>query len=69
MSKPVLQLAAVGVVGVIVWKLFSGVLLGVVFTVLKIGFVVALALLAVWAFKRWNEKQDKNEKKGDAPAE
>jgi membrane protein implicated in regulation of membrane protease activity len=69
MSKPVLQLAAVGVVGVIVWKLFSGVLLGVVFTVLKIVFVVALALLAVWAFKRWSEKNDKNEKQGDAPAE
>ncbi|HEV8305318.1 MAG TPA: hypothetical protein VGQ25_10175 [Gemmatimonadales bacterium] len=66
MSKPVLQLAAVGVVGVVVWKLFSGVLLGVLFTVLKIVFLVALAFLAVWVFKRWNEK---NEKKGDAPAE
>ncbi len=66
MSKPVLQLAAVGVVGVIVWKLFSGVLLGVLFTVLKIVFLVALAFLAVWVFKRWSEK---NEKKGDAPAE
>jgi membrane protein implicated in regulation of membrane protease activity len=69
MSKPVLQLAAVGVVGVIVWKLFSGVLLGVVLTVLKIVFVVALALLAVWAFKRWSEKHHKDEKKGEAPAE
>jgi len=66
MSKPVLQLAAVGVVGVVVWKLFSGVLLGVLFTVLKIVFLVALAFLAVWVFKRWSEK---HEKKGDAPAE
>ncbi len=66
MSKPVLQLAALGVVGVVVWKLFSGVLLGVLFTVLKIVFLVALAFLAVWVFKRWSDKQ---EKKGDAPAE
>jgi membrane protein implicated in regulation of membrane protease activity len=66
MSKPVLQLAALGVAGVVVWKLFSGVLLGVLFTVLKIVFLVALAFLAVWVFKRWSDKQ---EKKDDAPAE
>jgi membrane protein implicated in regulation of membrane protease activity len=59
MLKPVLQLAAIGVVGVILWKLLFGVLL-------KIVFFVALALLAVWVFKRWSEK---DEKKGDAPAE
>jgi threonine/homoserine/homoserine lactone efflux protein len=67
MGKPILQLAAVGVVGVILWKLFAGVLLGVFFTILKIAFFVALVWFGVWAFKRWTEK--KNDEKGEAPAE
>lgn len=57
MGKPILQLAAVGVVGVILWKLFAGVLLGLLFTVLKIAFLVALIAFGVWAFKRWNDKK------------
>jgi len=57
MGKPILQLAAVGVVGVILWKLLAGVLLGVLFTIFKIAFVVALVWLAIWAFKRWNDKK------------
>ena len=67
MGKPILQLAAVGVVGVILWKLFAGVLLGVFFTILKIAFFVALVWFGVWAFKRWSEK--KSDEKGEAPAE
>ena len=67
MGKPILQLAAVGVVGVILLKLFAGVLLGVFFTILKIAFFVALVWFGVWAFKRWTEK--KNDEKGEAPAE
>ena len=57
MGKPILQLAAVGVVGVILWKLFAGVLLGLLFTVLKIAFVIALVWFGVWAFKRWTDKK------------
>ena len=57
MGKPILQLAAVGVVGVILWKLLAGVLLGVLFTIFKIAFVVALVWFAFWAFKRWNDKK------------
>ena len=64
MGKPILQLAAVGVVGVILWKLFAGVLLGLLFTVLKIAFVVALVWFGVWAFRRWTDK-----KKEEKPAE
>jgi len=64
MGKPVLQLAAFGVIGVILWKLFAGVLLGVVFTAFKIAFFVALVWFGVWAFKRWSEK-----KKDEKPAE
>lgn len=67
MGKPILQLAAVGVVGVILWKLFAGVLLGVFFTIVKIAFFVALVWFGVWAFKRWTEK--KSDEKGEAPAE
>ena len=67
MGKPILQLAAVGVVGVILWKLFAGVLFGVLFIMLKIAFIVALVWFGVWAFKRWTEK--KSDDKGEAPAE
>lgn len=67
MGKPILQLAAVGVVGVILWKLLAGVLLGVLFTILKIAFFVALVWFGVWAFKRWSDK--KQDEKGEAPAE
>jgi hypothetical protein len=64
MGKPILQLAAVGIVGVILWKLFAGVLMGVFFTIFKIAFLVALVWFGVWAFKRWTEK-----KKDEKPAE
>jgi threonine/homoserine/homoserine lactone efflux protein len=67
MGKPILQLAAIGVVGVILWKLLAGVLFGVFFTILKIAFFVALVWFGVWAVKRWTEK--KNDEKGEAPAE
>jgi len=64
MGKPVLQLAAFGVIGVILWKLLAGVLLGVLFTVFKIAFFVALVWFGVWVFRRWSEK-----KKDEKPAE
>jgi len=64
MGKPILQLAAVGFVGVILWKLFAGVLMGVLFTIFKIAFLVALVWFGVWAFKRWTEK-----KQDEKPAE
>jgi len=67
MGKPILQLAAFGVVGVILWKLFAGVLFGVLFTIFKIAFLVALVWFGVWAFKRWSEKNEK--KQDEKPAE
>lgn len=69
MGKPVLQLAAVGVVGVIVWKLLAGVFFGLLLTVLKIAFVVALIWFGVWAFKRWNDKQSDEKPSDEKPAE
>lgn len=67
MGKPILQLAAVGVVGVILWKLLAGVLFGFLFTIFKIAFLVALVWFGVWAIKRWTER--KPDDKGEAPAE
>ena len=64
MGKPILQLAAFGVVGVILWKLFAGVLFGVLFTIFKIAFIVALVWFGIWAFKRWT-----NKKSDEKPAE
>jgi threonine/homoserine/homoserine lactone efflux protein len=68
MAKPVLQLAALGVVGVLLWKLLAGVMFGFLFAIVKIAFLVALVWFGIWAFKRWNDKKH-DEKKGEAPAE
>jgi len=64
MGKPILQLAAFGVVGVILWKLLAGVVLGFLFTIFKIVFLVALVWFGVWVIKRWMDK-----KSDEKPAE
>jgi hypothetical protein len=67
MLKPVLQIAAVGLLGVTIWKLASfvllplvGTVLGLVFTILKIAVIVSAILFVVWFLKRkgGEEKQD-----------
>lgn len=68
MAKPVLQLAAIGVVGVVLWKLLAGVVFGLLFTIIKIAFIVGLICFGVWAFRRfWSEK--KPDDKTEQPAE
>lgn len=67
MVKPVLQLAALGVVGVVLWKLLAGVVFGLLFTIIKIAFIVGLIFFGVWAFRRWSEK--KPDDKSEQPAE
>ena len=52
MLKPVLQLAAVGFVGVVLWKLAAALLLPLFFLVFKIGLIVALIMLAFWFFNK-----------------
>jgi hypothetical protein len=52
MVKPVLQLAAVGLVGFGLWKLASAWLLPLFFFVFKIGVIVALIMLAFWFFNK-----------------
>lgn len=58
MIKPILQLAAVGVAGVAMWKLASLFLFPVLFFVLKIALIVGIAMFAWWLI---------NNKKKDAP--
>lgn len=59
--KPLLGLAASGVVAVLLWKLMVlfllplfGVALGFLFLALKIGFIVAAICFALWVFRRMN---------------
>jgi len=59
MLKPVMQLAAVGLVGVVLWKLAGAFLLPLFFFVFKIGLIVALIMLALWFFnKKSRGKED-----------
>src|SRR5207244_1675682 len=59
MLKPVVQLAAVGLVGVVLWKLAAAFLLPLFFLVFKIGLIVALIMLAFWFFnKKSRGKED-----------
>ena len=59
MSRPLVTLAAAGVVGIALWKILSillmpiaGVLFGLFFLLLKIGLLVALVMFALWLFRR-----------------
>jgi hypothetical protein len=69
MLKPVVTLAAAGVVGIALWKILSilllplaGMLFGLLLTLLKVGLLVALVMFAVWLFRR------KDKEKGEASA-
>ena len=59
MLRPVVSLAAAGIVGIALWKILSilllplaGALIGFLLMLLKVGLVVALVLIAVWLFRR-----------------
>ena len=59
MLRPVVSLAAAGIVGIALWKILSilllplaGALIGFLLMILKVGLVVALVLIAVWLFRR-----------------
>ncbi len=58
MSKPVLQLAVLGVVGFALWKLGSFFLIPLIFLALKLAFIVALVLFAFWFFNRHDKPGD-----------
>jgi uncharacterized membrane protein YhdT len=61
MVKPVLTLAAVGIAGLVLWKLAAAFLLPVLFLVVKIGLIVGLIMLAFWFFNK------KDRGKADTP--
>ncbi|HEY6209310.1 MAG TPA: hypothetical protein VIW28_09630 [Gemmatimonadales bacterium] len=61
MSKRLLQLAAVGLVGVVCWKIFFPFVLPFFWLMVKAAFVVGLVLLVMW----WLRKDDR--KRGEAP--
>lgn len=63
MLKPVATLAAVGILGVVTLKMLGflllpllGMLLGLVFTVLKITLVIALVWWGFNVFRKWTER-------------
>jgi hypothetical protein len=68
MLKPVLQVAAVGLLGVTIWKLASflllpllGTVLGFVFTILKIALILGAILFVVWVLKKKGGAEKKDE--------
>jgi len=52
-----MQLAAVGLVGVVLWKV-AAFLLPLFFIVFKIGLIVALIMLAFWFFNKKNRGKE-----------
>ena len=59
MLKPLVTLAAAGVVGIALWKILSilllpiaGVLLGLLITALKVVLIVTLVMFALWLVRR-----------------
>jgi hypothetical protein len=59
--KPVLQLAAIGIIGIGLWKLASLFLLPLFFFLFKIGLIVGLVMLVYW----WINKKSRG--KEDTP--
>lgn len=58
MTKPLLQLAAVGVVGFAVLKIVSLFFLPFLFLAVKVALIVGLVFLAIWYFKRNDKPKD-----------
>ena len=61
MFRPILTLAAVGFVGIALWKIASALLLPLVLLVFKIALIVGLVMAVFW----WLNKKDR--KKEDTP--
>lgn len=62
--KPMLGLAATGLIALVLWKVLAmfllpliGVAVGFLFLALKIGFIVGAILLALWIFKRMSRRE------------
>jgi hypothetical protein len=63
--KPLLGVAATGVVALLLWKVvlvfllpFVGIALGLLFLVVKIIFVGAMVCGAIWLLRRWTRREE-----------
>ncbi|HEY6059014.1 MAG TPA: hypothetical protein VIV10_00380 [Gemmatimonadales bacterium] len=68
MAKPIVSLAAVGVLGFALWKVLSilflplvGTLLGVLFTLVKVAAIVGVVLLVMWLLRGKKDDAQKDE--------
>jgi len=66
MSKPLLQLAALGLLGFSVWKVGSLFFIPLLFQAFKIALVVGIVLFAVWLFKRNDGKKASDSETGSS---
>jgi len=64
MLKPVLGLAATGAAALLLWKLLLvmvlpliGAAVGLVFLVIKVGFLICTVLFAIWLVRRLSRNQ------------
>ncbi|MGH7530780.1 MAG: hypothetical protein ACREMN_10395 [Gemmatimonadales bacterium] len=58
MTKPLLQLAALGVVGIAIWKVALPFVLPLLMLVFKIALVAGLVVLAMWWFNKQSRKDN-----------
>jgi hypothetical protein len=65
MLKPVFQLAAVGVLGVVVWKVLSIFMLPLLGILLKVALLVGVVFLVMWLLRKPKDEPTKDE---EAPA-
>ena len=63
--KPLLGVAATGVVAFLLWKVlflfllpFIGIAVGFAFLVAKVVFIGVMVCVAVWLFRRWSRREE-----------
>jgi hypothetical protein len=68
MAKPIVSLAAAGILGFALWKVLTflflplvGTLLGMLFTVLKVAAIVGAVLLVLWLLRGRKDNAQKDE--------
>lgn len=68
MAKPIVSLAAAGVLGFALWKVLSflflplvGTLLAVLFTLVKVAAIVGVVLLVMWLLRGKKDDAQKDE--------
>lgn len=64
--KPILGVAATGILGVLLWKVLLvfllplvGIVTGFLFLVVKVVFLVVMLCVAIWIFRRWARREEK----------